>query len=267
MPAKVTSLVKRNISEKAFEQVNWPVQNIQAFTTTRKIPLFLSSANLVHSSSCFAEFNLGTHVEDVLENVYHNRNLLTNFLPEHTTIQWLNQVHGSEVYYAHEHAQTPIEADAIITNSKNIALSIMTADCLPILIAAADGSEIAAIHGGWKPLANNIINKTLTKMNTPAEQLCAWLGPCISEKVFEVGGEVKRAFVEQNSDLEIAFEPTQQTGKYLANLRFIAKLQLQNFGVQSINELQHCTYSMAEQYYSYRRAQKTGRMATIICRI
>jgi len=267
MPAKVTSLAKRNITEKAFEQVKWPVQNVQAFTTTRKTPLSLSSANLIQSSSCFAEFNLGTHVGDAFENIHHNRNLLTNLLPEHTNIQWLEQVHGNQVHYATEYSSSPIEADAIITQSKNIALSIMTADCLPILIAAADGSEIAAIHGGWKPLANNIINKTLTKMNTPAEQLCAWLGPCISEKVFEVGGEVKRAFVEQNSDLETAFMPTQQTDKYLANLHFIAKSQLKNFDVPCINELQHCTYSMAEQYYSYRREQKTGRMATIICRI
>jgi len=140
---------------------------------------------------------------------------------------------------------------------------------------ATDGSEIAAIHGGWKPLAKNIIANTLDKMQASNENIVAWLGPCIGKLAFEVGEEVKMAFESQSEKFISAFsvisEPsvfqTPEKNKYLADLAKIAKLQLNALGIYKIHHLNHCTYSDEQQYYSYRRDNITGRMASFICRV
>ena len=151
----------------------------------------------------------------------------------------------------------------------------MTADCLPILLVSKSGDEIAAIHGGWRPLAANIITKTLEKMKTPTADIYAWLGPCISKNAFEVGSEVKAAFVEQNEQNEYINECFEAAytkkfngnplDKYLADLHKIAKLQLENLGINQISTLPECTYANTDKYYSYRKKAITGRMATLIC--
>ncbi|WP_440876646.1 peptidoglycan editing factor PgeF [Thalassotalea sp. PLHSN55] len=243
---------------KAFNYVNWPIDNVLAFITTRQHPLGLSG-----SSAPFSHFNLGTHVNERPEDTQANRQTLSQFLPQTSQIQWLNQVHGSDVAYV-EHAQAKaLTADAAITNKKNISLAVMTADCLPILLAAENGSEVAAIHGGWRPLAAGIIGNTLEKMVSDVKQIRAWLGPCIGKTAFEVGQEVKDMFVEQNSAFAEAFVP-HVPGKYFADLHFIARIQLQQLGVKTISALSDCTYLDDEQYYSYRRENVTGRMATVI---
>ena len=141
----------------------------------------------------------------------------------------------------------------------------MTADCLPILLSHKNGSEVAAIHGGWRSLAANIIEKTLDKMHSKPAELVAWLGPCIGKYAFEVGSEVKEAFTQQGVAFNNAFIK-QENGKYLADLQQIAQLQLQALGVSAISALAECTYQETNKYYSYRKEQVTGRMASIICR-
>ncbi len=262
--------------------IKWPTTNVLAFTTTR-LPLSNHQASksltylpsTVQSSknfqSTYDAFNLGDHVGDCQDTVACNRKKLLAYLPKASKIQWLEQVHGNNVVVIEKHDKTSLVADAAITRNRHIALAIMTADCLPILLTNKSGSEIAAIHAGWRPLAANIIERTLAKMHSSAGQLYAWLGPCIGPSAFEVGQEVKQMFCEISPQFEIAFSPvkdnrdTSKTLKYFADLQLIATIQLAALGVKNISKIEQCTYQLSDKYYSYRRDGKTGRMASIIC--
>ncbi len=248
------------IIEGNYHRPLWAVQNVSALSTTRCHPLLDNSVGGVYGG-----FNIGMHVGDNVVNVQNNRDTLAQLLPKNNKIQWLEQVHGSDVTLVQQHSDLAIVADAAITQVKGLSLAVMTADCLPILLAAGDGSEIAVIHGGWRSLASNIIAKTLSKMLTCTDDVFAWFGPCLSANYFEVGDDVRMAFVQQSSDFHPAFIK-QPTGKYLANLHLIAQLQLQAIGVHNLSCLAHCTYAMSQDYYSYRREGQTGRMASVICR-
>ena len=268
--------------------VNWPVaslsENVKAFTTTRQL------AGNKSLTSSYGSFNLGLHVGDDPRRVNANRASLNNLLPKGTNIQWLNQVHGTDVavieqyqdqyqdQYQNQHQGEPVTADAAVTRMPNVALAVMTADCLPILLSDKSGQVVAAIHGGWRPLAQNIIKLTIEKMGISGDQLVAWLGPCIGPAAFEVGEEVKLAFTELHTATGDAFKLVQssisaqqketipQSSKYLADLHQLATVLLNAADVTAITRLAHCTYSMPEHYYSFRRENITGRMATVICR-
>ena len=244
-----------------------------AFTTTRQSPFLFNQEHIKLTK--FSAFNLGCHVGDDHKTVLENRNRLTSILPKNILTQWLDQVHGNKVIVIKSVTKQAITADAAITKQKNIALAIMTADCLPILLSTKQGDEIAAIHGGWRPLAGNIIANTLAKMSANTNDIVAWLGPCIGVNVFEVGEEVKDQFIHQSKIFNPAFklqaslvdqDTAEKNNKYLANLALIAKLQLNQLGVSSVSILPHCTYSREKEYFSYRRDGQTGRMATVICR-
>lgn len=295
-----------DFTNPTFELVKWPVNpapslddKVIAVQTTRlpcqltaqassklalsKIPLdeqFSSSSSLTDKEitsekSPYSYFNLGLHVGDNAERVVSNRNELKLFINQQLLannncndvikIQWLEQVHGSAVATVSVVNEQAIIADASITRDKNVALAIMTADCLPILLSHKNGKEIAAIHGGWRPLAGNIIAKTIAKMHSKPVDIVAWLGPCIGKSAFEVGSEVKQAFTQLDSTFNEAFLK-QKNGKYLADLQLIARLQLMSVGVTVISTLVECTYQQTDKYYSYRKEQITGRMASIICR-
>ena len=255
-------------ANSAIEFAQWPVHSqlesatlddkVLALQTTR-----ISPSNTSADNSPYKSFNLGLHVGDCAKQVEHNRQYLQKSLPTKTSIQWLEQVHGNTVAEISRITKENIIADAMVTREKNIALAIMTADCLPILLASKQGDEIAAIHGGWRPLAANIITNTLHKMQTKADDIYAWLGPCIGKDAFEVGSEVRKAFIEQRDIFSQAF-CKQENGKYLANLHKIASLQLNQLGIKHISTLSECTYSEPEKYYSYRKNPTTGRMATVI---
>jgi YfiH family protein len=270
---KILNLTQLTIICKSIHHVEWPVQNVLAFTTTRHNPTNNNQTEASASNASFNRFNLGLHVGDYPEKVLANRQNLLSLLPKNTQIQWLEQVHGSEVLLIESHNKQALIADAAITRQKNIALAIMTADCLPILLTAKDGSEIAAIHGGWKPLAKNIIANTLNKMSTRNEDIIVWLGPCISKQAFEVGEDVRSAFVNQSKSFIAAFSRPTSTSdskqnnsqlKYFADLALIAKIQLTALGVKNLQHLEHCTYNDKAAYFSYRREKLTGRMASII---
>jgi YfiH family protein len=242
--------------------VNWPLPQVLAFTTTRQQP---NSTNANVGSSPYDFFNLGLHVEDESHHVLSNRQLLASLLPDNTNIQWLDQVHGNCVVDVERVVALPPTADAMYTRQNSCALAIMTADCLPILVSNSTGSEVAAIHGGWRSLSKNIIAETFKKFTCSAENLHVWLGPCIGIKAFEVGSEVTEAFIGQNIIFQQAFKPT-NNDKYLADLHLIAKLQLAQLGIKNIYQQSDCTYQLTTQYYSFRRDGKTGRMASVIVR-
>jgi YfiH family protein len=271
------------VTTKSFENmhlINWPTPKVLAFSTTRFSPEYEKPAsNLQHnkrinvqepSSLEFEYFNLGDHVGDCAKSVERNRTTLLSYLPKNTKIQWLEQVHGSQVAVIDEHKATAIVADAAITRNKGIALAIMTADCLPILLVDKNGNEIAAIHAGWRPLSANIIKKTVNEMNASEDNIVAWLGPCISRNAFEVGEEVKNIFTDISTRFSVAFTPlspskaSNQPIKFLADLVMIAKLQLKELGIDNISSTNACTFAESDKYYSYRREGKTGRMASVI---
>jgi YfiH family protein len=227
--------------------------------TTRVSPKKIPVDNV----TAYKNFNLGLHVGDCVEQVEKNRQYLQELLPLKTRIQWLEQVHGDTVVNIQRVTKQPIVADAMVTREKNIALAIMTADCLPILLVSSNGDEIAAIHGGWRPLGANIITNTVSKMHAAAGEIYAWLGPCIGKKVFEVGYDVQKVFAEKDDIFSQAF-CKQDNGKYLADLHKIATIQLNQLGITKISHLSECTYSEPEKYYSYRKASTTGRMASVI---
>jgi YfiH family protein len=274
MPLTITYNSNKIITGSAIENVQWPTTDsndgclgqqyledkVFAIQTNRNGPSDIINDFI----SPYQAFNLGLHVGDCAERVKENRRYLEKRLPAHAKIQWLEQVHGNNVVEISKVSIEPIIADAAITHEKNICLAIMTADCLPILLVSKSGNEIAAIHGGWRPLSTNIIYNTLNKMKTSAQDISAWLGPCISKNVFEVGSEVKAIFVEQNELFNTAFIEKSQ-GKYLADLLKIAEIQLNALGINQISTLSECTYDNTDKYYSYRKTSVTGRMATLIC--
>lgn len=287
-------MAKKNIkkptgiqSSSAIELLSWPdidqeenfhktssyqkikTYNVIAYQTNRfKTENKLLEINTnPNDDSPYANFNLGLHVGDDVKSVVKNRKYLLDYLEvnasENKCIQWLEQVHGNHVAEITVHSEQSLIADASITRKKNIALAIMTADCLPILLCNTQGTEIAAIHGGWRPLVSNIIKNTIAKMHSDIGELHAWLGPCIGKEAFEVGEEVKLAFTRQNANFAKAFVQ-QNDGKYLADLHLIATLQFTDLGVTKITSLAECTFTRPDKYYSYRRDSITGRMATII---
>jgi YfiH family protein len=265
-------MLSKNIN-RHIHYVHWPAQHVLALTTTRQHPYlpFVNKSKL----SKFSTFNLGDHVGDNPDNIISNRQSLLSLLPKNTAIQWFEQVHGSDVSIIESVTTKAIVADAAITREKNIALAIMTADCLPILLSTKQGHEIAAIHGGWRSLVGQVIFNTLTKMNASPSDVVAWLGPCIGADVFEVGEEVRQQFIELSPLFDPAFikkkrpltgSEKNQRNKYSANLVMIATLQLNQLGINNISLLPDCTFSNKDEYFSYRRDGQTGRMASIICR-
>lgn len=276
MPVVVTTKSPENL-----HVVNWPTPKVLAFSTTRFPPkdkksldnldsIKICEADVVERSTEFDFFNLGAHVGDNPISVEYNRNILLNYLPNDSKIQWLEQVHGNHVTYVDRHSTTPIVADAAITREKKLALAIMTADCLPILLADINGNEIAAIHAGWRPLAANIIKATIDKMKTPASDIVAWFGPCIGAGAFEVGSEVKETFINSSIEFSAAFTSLHNDNsienpiKFSADLVMIAKLQLKELGIENILITNACTFNQSSKYYSYRKDGKTGRMASVI---
>ncbi|MCH2057752.1 MAG: peptidoglycan editing factor PgeF [Thalassotalea sp.] len=260
--------------------IDWPADNVVAFTTSRGNGAYQttdtvaeSPASETASSTPYSAFNLGLHVGDEQQGVLANRFALTEHLPQNSQIQWLEQVHGNNVADVIKVSQEAIVADAAITDSSNTALAVMTADCLPILLSSTCGKIVAAIHGGWRPLAANVIERTVAVMAKKFTQsgsedeltLVAWLGPCIGPNAFEVGDEVRQTFIAEDSVHQSAFTAAERGDKWLCDLHQIASRQLSQFNVQQILSLPDCTFSSPDKYYSYRRDKLTGRMASVIC--
>lgn len=213
-----------------------------------------------------AGFNLALHVGDDAKRVQQHRMKLLQAFADYGVHQltWLNQTHSTICHRVDSQVNfQTLQGDGLVTNDVGHALMIMTADCLPIVLVNADGTEIANLHAGWKGLAHGMIEQTLATMSSPAQ--FAWLGAGISQSCFEVGVEVKEQFLQRYPTVDFAFQPSSsQQGKYYADLYAIARLILQQHGVQHILGGTECTYQQTDDYYSYRRANKTGRMATFV---
>lgn len=218
--------------------------------------------------------NLGTHVGDTLAAVERNRELLRAILPAEPV--WLNQVHGVEVVDAEAVLArgaargagpdaTP-SADASIASKSGVVCAIMTADCMPVLLADRRARVVGAAHAGWRGLAAGVIEATVERMRAAGgDELVAWLGPGIGPSRFEVGEEVSQAFSRLGPEAEKAFIGIEgKPGKYLADLPRLARLALSAVNVTEVAGGEHCTVSEPEHFYSFRRDRVTGRMATMI---
>jgi len=217
------------------------------------------------STGRFAGFNLGGHVGDSDEAVRANRQILHAQLPSVTTITWLNQVHGTRVIHAPSQYAKGVEADAVWSDESGIACAVMTADCLPVVLADVDGQCVAAAHCGWRGLASGILKHTIEGMPVDPSRLVAWLGPAIGPSAFEVGGDVLAAFYLAEDDL--AVHPIPETdNKYFLDLNILAGRQLLALGLDPthVSGGDTCTYGDPQRFYSYRRDGKTGRMVTLI---
>lgn len=239
---------------------------IGAVTTTRADGVSLTPFN---------SFNLATHVGDDLAHVHTNRAILRDDLSrgiQHPTEPyWLQQTHSSIVlelpkeYFYECATDTAPEADASFTTKAHVTCVVMTADCLPLLVVNNDATEVAAIHAGWKGLANGIIEKTINAMASPNSELHVWLGPAIGANAFEVGEDVRHQFVSQSTKYDTCFVPYKDKSlKYLADIEQIAKIQLTALDITYISGGGYCTYSQSDLFFSYRREGQTGRMASLI---
>ena len=210
-------------------------------------------------------FNLALHVNDDAARVQrHRMQLIQDFKPYAVDkITWMTQTHSTICHTIND--QMPFEAlvgDGLVTQRKHHALMMMTADCLPVVLVNADGSEIANLHAGWRGLANGIIENTIAEMKT--QPVYAWLGAAISQDCFEIGVEVKDAFCTKYPALDPAFKAGEKVGKHYADLYAIARYILQQHGVTAVLGGDQCSYRQSEEYFSYRREVKTGRMATFV---
>ena len=210
----------------------------------------------------YASLNLGQHVGDDPAAVAENRARLRACLPAEPF--WLNQVHGIGVQEACADApDVPPDADAGFTRQPGVVCAVMTADCLPMLLTDRSGSVVAAAHAGWRGLCNGIIEATIARMAVPASDILAWLGPAIGPDAFEVGPEVRAAFMAHDPTAASAFAAIPD-GKYLADIYLLARQRLNACGVTEVHGGDACTVTERERYFSYRRDGRTGRMASLI---
>ncbi|MBI3902162.1 MAG: peptidoglycan editing factor PgeF [Nitrosomonadales bacterium] len=231
---------------------DWPAPgNVRALQTTR---------NGGASAAPYSSLNLGSHVGDVPLAVARNRQLLAPLLPNEPV--WLNQVHGTVAVDTGTPQCTP-QADACIATHAGAVCVVMTADCLPVLLCDDEGSVVGAVHAGWRGLCDGVIEQAVRAMNSPPGNLMAWLGPAIGPQAFEVGDEVRAAFVARQSQAAAAFVPG-VAGKWYADIYELARLRLNALGINRIYGGGLCTYSDHSRFFSYRRDGATGRMGSFI---
>lgn len=175
--------------------------------------------------------------------------------------RWLRQVHGTTVL------ETPFDegaaADASVARRRGEVCVVMAADCMPVLFAAADGGAVGAAHAGWRGLSSGVIEATVARMGVPPASLLAWLGPAIGPTAYEVGDEVRAAFLERDANAASAFMAT-RPGHWLLDLYAVARQRLAALGVERVSGGAHCTHTDAARFYSYRRDRATERMAAAV---
>lgn len=234
-------------------EAQWPAPaSVRAVSTTRSGGV--SQAN-------YAALNIAAHVGDDNQHVATNRQLLRETLALPSEPIWLEQTHSTRCV----DVDTPHydrNADAAITRQKQHVLAIMTADCLPIVLCNQQGTEIAAIHAGWRGLANGIVDNTVSLLHSNPSECLAWIGPAICGQCFATGEEVLDQFVTRYPFATQAFMRNAQ--QWYADLPKLATLILHKLGMSAVYPSHACTYETNSEYYSYRRAAQTGRIATLI---
>ncbi len=242
----------------AWLEADWPApRGVRALTTLRH--------GLGSSLAPFDALNLGLRCGDETATVIDNRHQLAAALALPSAPRWLRQVHGIDV--AIEPGIDEPEADASVTSKPDTVLAILTADCLPAVFAAKDGSEVAAAHAGWRGLADGMLEATVAAMRTPACDIIAWLGPCAGPQVYEIGQEVFDAFVSRDARAASAFVAT-RPGHWRVDLHALARQRLADAGIapNNIHGGGLCTISDPSRFFSHRRDQRSGRMATLVWR-
>jgi YfiH family protein len=230
---------------------DWPAPaGIKSCVTTRSGGVSLAP---------FYSFNLGDHVDDDPEAVAANRLRLTSQLDIQAA--WLKQVHG--VVVAEADPTQVVEADASWTATPAIACTIMTADCLPALFCDRAGTRVAAAHAGWRGLAAGVLEAAADSLQVDPDQILVWLGPAIGQASFEVGGEVREAFIGTHPQTDAAFIPGKNPGRFMADIYALARLRLAAHGITAVYGGGFDTVTDL-RFYSYRQSARNGRFASLI---
>ena len=236
-----------------FIRPDWPApRKVHALSTTRIGGVSIGS---------YASLNLGEHVGDSPQAVAANRAQLQRYL--HGAMpRWLSQVHGVRVTRDGDTTHAP--ADAAVTARRDVACTIMTADCLPVIFCDKAGTRVAAAHAGWRGLSAGVLEATLADMGGKPGDVMAWMGPAIGPKAYEVGEEVRRAFVAHSAEAAEAFTPGRAAGKWWCDLYLLARQRLTAAGVKDVCGGGFCTFTDKERFFSFRRDGHCGRMATLV---
>lgn len=210
----------------------------------------------------FDSLNLGAHCGDNPAHVEENRQRLftAGGLPEKPV--WLEQVHGKDVLQLTGGPCLSKRADASYSSTPGTVCAVMTADCLPVLFCNRAGTEVAAAHAGWRGLCEGVLEETIACFRDRPENILAWLGPAIGPQAFEVGAEVREAFMAKDANAASAFRAAGE--KYFADIYQLARQRLARVGVSDVYGGDRCTFSESQQFFSYRRDKTTGRMASFI---
>jgi hypothetical protein len=219
------------------------------------------------STGGYASLNLGGHVEDAPEAVAENRRRLRIAADLPTEPSWLSQVHGTRIadldaWTADRRPAAP-QADGAVTRIPGRICSILSADCLPVLLAAEAGDAVAAAHAGWRGLAAGVIEAAVEALGVPPGALLAWLGPAIGPRHFEVGPEVREQLSQGDPGALASFVPNAR-GRFMADLPGLARRRLERLGITRIYGGGECTHALPERYFSHRRDGLTGRQATLV---
>jgi polyphenol oxidase len=245
---------------------DWPQPaSVKAFFTTR-----VGGVSANTDLADFASLNLGRSAGDTAEAIDENRRRVATLLPRPP--KWLNQVHGNRVVIADDviNLAEDVKADAIATSTPNLPCAIMVADCLPVLFCDDAGQHVAAAHAGWRGLAAGVLENTVAAMPVPPASIMAWLGPAIGPTAFEVGDDVRDAFVSSDRAAASCFAPcgNNHPNKFMADIYSLARLRLARAGVTRVFGGGFCTVNDASRFFSYRRegkiGRKSGRMAGLI---
>lgn len=242
------------VEELSLLHPQWPApEQVRAWVTTRE---------LGPSQGPYGHFNPADHVGDNLDSVAACRRRLLHETGNRP-LNWLKQVHSSRVV---TDFAAGAEADAAVTDRSDYACVVLTADCLPVFFCDRQGSKVGVAHAGWRGLAAGILENTVTALDVDPQELLVWLGPAIGARVFEVGAEVRQAFLDGHPEAAAAFVPSPYRLKhYMADLYRLARQRLQGVGVEQVFGGNFCTLSDRERFYSYRRdGAQTGRMASVI---
>ena len=210
----------------------------------------------------YDSLNLGAHCGDNPEDVEENRRRFYEAAALPSRPVWLEQVHGTRVLTLTGEAYSSKRADAAYSDIPGQVCAVMTADCLPVLFCNRAGTEVAAAHAGWRGLCEGVLQETIACFHDKPENILAWLGPAIGPEAFEVGPEVRDAFMQKDGAASSAFRPAGD--KYYADIYQLARQRLARIGVTQVYGGERCTLSEKEDFFSYRRDRTTGRMASFI---
>jgi len=246
--------------------VEWLIPDWPAPAAVRALSTFRGGGV---STGRYASLNLGDHVGDDPERVAENRRRLRVAARLPGEPAWLRQVHGVSIADldgpASGEAGAAPAADGSVTRQRGRVCAILTADCLPILLAADSGRAVGAAHAGWRGLAAGVVEAAVRSLGEPPDSILAWLGPAIGPRRFEIGPEVREALLKGDPGAGDWFERG-SGDRYLASLPGLARRRLERLGIGRIYDAGECTHELGNRYFSHRRDGETGRQASLVWR-